>query len=63
MTSELVNLLDEHHDLDTVITVLLEAGSDDLLVSRFKKRKLQIKDQIAAAMAQIQSQDLHAHAA
>ena len=58
MTRELANLLDEHHDLDTVIAVLLEAGSDDLLVSRLKKRKLQVKDQIATAMA-----NLHAHAA
>ena len=63
MTAELANLLDEHHDLDAVITVLLETGSDDLLVSRFKKRKLQVKDQIAAAVAQIQDHSPHAHAA
>ena len=63
MTRELANLMDEHHDLDTVIAVLLEAGSDDLLVSRFKKRKLQLKDQIVAAVAHIQGHDPHAHAA
>jgi hypothetical protein len=61
LTPELANLLDEHHDLDTVISVLLATGSDDLLVSRFKKRKLHLKDQIAAAVAR--SPALHAHAA
>lgn len=61
MTQELADLLDEHHDLDTVINVLLEAGSDDLLVSRFKKRKLHLKDQIAAALTRLH--DPHAHAA
>ena len=60
LTPELANLLDEHHDLDTVITVLLEAGSDDLLVSRFKKRKLHLKDQIAAAVAQLHDPQVHA---
>jgi hypothetical protein len=59
MTQELANLLDEHHDLDTVIAVLLATGSDDLLVGRFKKRKLQIKDRIAA----IQCHGPQAHAA
>ena len=60
MTPELANLLDEHHDLDTVIAVLLEAGSDDLLVSRFKKRKLHLKDQIAAAIARSHGPRAHA---
>ena len=63
MTAQLANLIDEHHDLDTVIAVLLRAGSDDLLVSRFKKRKLQVKDQIVAAMAELQDHKPHAHAA
>ena len=60
MTQELANLIDEHHDLDTVIAVLLAAGSDDLLVSRFKKRKLHVKDQIAAAEARIHNRLAHA---
>lgn len=39
----------EHRDLDTEIQTL-EAltGADQLLVTRLKKRKLQIKDRIAA---------------
>lgn len=39
-----------HDDLDTVIAALLRASNcDDLLVTRLKKRKLQIKDEIALA--------------
>jgi hypothetical protein len=42
------NLADEHSDLDIAISVLLDTGScDDLLIRRLKKRKLQIKDEIA----------------
>jgi hypothetical protein len=42
-------LVAEHADLDVAISVLLEAGKcDDLLISRLKKRKLQIKDEIAS---------------
>src|ERR1700739_1244878 len=44
-TQAFATLMGEHHDLDTVITVLLATGSDELLVSRFKKCKLQVKDQ------------------
>jgi hypothetical protein len=42
----LAHLIDEHNDLDLVISVLLSAG-DDLLINRLKKRKLHIKDEIA----------------
>jgi hypothetical protein len=46
----LAALVAEHDDLDSAIAVLLERGAcDDLLVTRLKKRKLQIKDEIAAA--------------
>ena len=39
----------EHRDLDEVIARLFEQGSQDqLLVSRLKKRKLMLKDQITA---------------
>jgi hypothetical protein len=42
-------LVDEHSDLDIAIAALLEAGNcDDLLIKRLKKRKLQIKDDIAS---------------
>ena len=37
----------EHDDLDAAITALLKAGScDGLLITRLKKRKLQLKDEI-----------------
>jgi hypothetical protein len=41
----------EHDDLDAAITALLKSGScDGLLITRLKKRKLQLKDEIAFAM-------------
>ncbi len=43
----LVALEVEHRDLDSAIDLLTEAGrADDLQLRRFKKRKLQLKDQI-----------------
>jgi hypothetical protein len=48
--TRLAALVAEHDDLDAAISALLEAGRrDDLLISRLKKRKLQIKDEIALA--------------
>ena len=42
-----------HDDLDVAITALLEASlCDDLLLTRLKKRKLQIKDDIAVLRTQ-----------
>ena len=42
--------VDEHDDLDAAIAVLWAAGGrDDLMISRLKKRKLQLKDEIALA--------------
>lgn len=39
----------EHRDLDAAIMALTEKGpSDQLQVARLKKRKLRLKDQIAA---------------
>lgn len=39
----------EHRDLDAAIAALGEAGGQDQLqVARLKKRKLRLKDQIAA---------------
>ena len=41
----------EHDDLDAAITALLNNGMcDDLLITRLKKRKLQIKDEIASLL-------------
>ncbi len=42
-------LVIEHDDLDAAISALLKSGlCDDLLITRLKKRKLQIKDEIAS---------------
>ena len=47
--ARLAALAAEHGDLDIAISFLLDAGScDDLLITRLKKRKLQIKDEIAS---------------
>ena len=47
---KLAALVAEHDDLDIAIAVLWAAGGrDDLMISRLKKRKLQIKDEIALA--------------
>ena len=41
-------LIQEHRDLDAAIAALFEAKScDHLLITRLKKRKLQLKDEIA----------------
>jgi hypothetical protein len=45
--AKLSQLMQEHRDLDAAIAALAEAGSSDLLtLSRLKKRKLQLKDEI-----------------
>lgn len=48
ISPKLAALIAEHSDLDKAISALLETGNcDDLLITRLKKRKLQIKDEIA----------------
>nr|WP_247711172.1 YdcH family protein [Qipengyuania vesicularis] len=46
------SLRSEHRDLDVAIAALSEAGEggfvDQLQIARLKKRKLQLKDRIAA---------------
>lgn len=50
LSARLTALIEEHCDLDGAIAALLLSGNrDDLLISRLKKRKLQIKDEIALA--------------
>ncbi len=45
--TRLALLIEEHRDLDTAITALIEAGNrDQLKVARLKKRKLLLKDEI-----------------
>jgi hypothetical protein len=52
--SRLSALSIEHDDLDAVINALLEKGAcDDLLLTRLKKRKLHLKDEIACAVASL----------
>lgn len=48
LQARLVTLQSEHRDLDAVIAHLtFTAPSDDLLLRRMKKRKLQLKDEIS----------------
>ena len=51
MRKALAMLQVEHRDLDTAIAALTETdGPDQLQVARLKKRKLRLKDQIAAML-------------
>jgi hypothetical protein len=48
LRAQLAALMQEHRDLDTAIAAMIESGvRDQLQLSRLKKRKLQLKDQIA----------------
>lgn len=50
----LITLEVEHRDLDAAIDLLIQAGRvDDLQLRRFKKRKLQLKDQIIQLQMQL----------
>jgi hypothetical protein len=44
--AKLAQLLQEHRDLDAAIDALSSGGGDQLALSRLKKRKLQLKDEI-----------------
>ena len=48
LRAQLAALMQEHRDLDTAIAAMIDTGvRDQLQLSRLKKRKLQLKDQIA----------------
>jgi len=47
LRARLATLVQEHRDLDAAIEALTLTGSDQLALSRLKKRKLQLKDEIA----------------
>jgi hypothetical protein len=48
LKTKLAELVQEHRDLDAAIAALIASGShDQIQLSRLKKRKLQLKDQIA----------------
>ena len=45
--AKLTQLMQEHRDLDSAIEAMVQTGNADLLaLSRLKKRKLQLKDEI-----------------
>ncbi len=47
LRAKLTELVQEHRDLDAAIAALIDSGiSDQLRLTRLKKRKLQLKDQI-----------------
>ena len=48
LRARLAELVQEHRDLDTAIAALIGSGAhDQVQLTRLKKRKLQLKDQIA----------------
>jgi hypothetical protein len=54
-------LAQEHRDLDDLIAVLAdELGTDEALITRLKKRKLCIRDEIARADAMLLGLPVHA---
>jgi len=49
----------EHDDLDAAIAALgLSGSADDLVITRLKKRKLQLKDEIAAILSPVLGADV-----
>ncbi len=47
LRAKLAELLQEHRDLDAAIAAMAEQGvKDQLTITRLKKRKLQLRDQI-----------------
>lgn len=47
LRAKLTELVQEHRDLDAAIAAMTETGpADQLRLTRLKKRKLQLKDQI-----------------
>ena len=47
LRARLATLVQEHRDLDAAIDAMVKSGGDQLALSRLKKRKLQLKDEIA----------------
>jgi hypothetical protein len=48
LRAKLAELTQEHRDLDMAIAALIASGANDQIqLTRLKKRKLQLKDQIA----------------
>lgn len=54
IAAQIAHLRVEHRDLDAVIEMLRAGGaSDQLQIARLKKRKLLLKDEIAALQDQL----------
>lgn len=54
LRGELLQLRQEHRDLDAAIAAMVETGDiDTIRIQRLKKRKLVLKDRIAAVQAQL----------
>ena len=54
LRAKLAELTQEHRDLDAAITALIASGANDQIqLTRLKKRKLQLKDQIATIEDQL----------
>lgn len=54
LEARLSSLQTEHRDLDAAIGALLQAsGSDEVQIARLKKRKLRLRDEIAAVHDQL----------
>ena len=48
LRTKLAELVQEHRDLDAAIATMIDSGpADQLRLTRLKKRKLQLKDQIS----------------
>ena len=47
LRARLATLVQEHRDLDAAIEAMEKSGGDQLALSRLKKRKLYLKDEIA----------------
>jgi hypothetical protein len=46
LRAKLLQLREEHRDLDAAIGAMTDVSADQLRLTRLKKRKLQLKDQI-----------------
>ena len=53
LIKQLDELKDQHRQLDEEINQLIGAGQDEMQLARLKKRKLQLRDQIATLEVEI----------
>ena len=54
LQTRILELQEEHRDLDQIVETLTnQGGYDQLLISRLKKRKLVLKDQISVLKSKL----------